>query len=57
MSSLGYDRTVSIIDLNTFTVTKTIDVGINLFRLRSDKYGNMVHRVATTIRFHQTFML
>ena len=41
MSSLGYDRTVSVIDLKTFTVTKTIDVGINLFRLRSDKYGKL----------------
>lgn len=41
MSSLGYDRTVSVIDLKTFIVTKTIDVGINLFRLRSDKYGKL----------------
>ncbi|WP_375712180.1 YncE family protein [Prevotella pallens] len=41
MSSLGYDRTVSIIDLNTFTVTKTIDVGVNLFHIRNDKYGKL----------------
>ena len=41
MSSLGYDRTVSVIDLNTFKVTKTIDVAVNLFHLRSDKYGKL----------------
>lgn len=35
----NYDRTVSVIDLNTFTVSKTIDVAINLHRMQVDKYG------------------
>ena len=37
----NYDRTVSVIDLNTFTVKKTIDVAINLPRLELDRYGNI----------------
>lgn len=37
----NYDRTVSVIDLNTFTVIKTIDVAINLHRLELDRYGNV----------------
>lgn len=36
-----YDRTVSVIDLTTFTETKKIDVGINLHRLELDNYGNL----------------
>lgn len=36
-----YDRTVSVIDLNTFTEVKKIDVAINLHRLRSDNHGNL----------------
>ncbi len=35
----NYDRTVSVIDLKTFKVVKTIDVGINLHRLELDNYG------------------
>ncbi len=35
----NYDRTVSVIDLNTFTETKKIDVAINLHRLKADRYG------------------
>ncbi|WP_294079840.1 YncE family protein [Proteiniphilum sp. UBA5384] len=36
-----YDRTVSVIDLVTFTETKKIDVAINLHRLELDNYGNL----------------
>lgn len=36
-----YDRTVSVIDLNTFTETGKIDVGINLHRLEPDRFGNI----------------
>lgn len=35
----NYDRTISVIDLNTFTVTNTIDVAINLHRLEADRQG------------------
>ena len=34
-----YDRTVSVIDINSFTPTGTIDVAINLHRLRRDTRG------------------
>ena len=37
----NYDRTVSVIDSNTFKVIKTIDVGINLHRMELDQYGNI----------------
>lgn len=37
----NYDRTVSVIDLETFTEVKKIDVAINLHRLRSDNHGNL----------------
>lgn len=36
-----YDRTVSVIDLNTFKVIKTIDVAINLNGMELDKYGQI----------------
>lgn len=36
-----YDRTVSVVDLTTFTEIKKIDVAINLHRLRADKRGNL----------------
>lgn len=36
-----YDRTVSVIDIPSFKVIKTIDVGINLHRLEKDNYGNI----------------
>lgn len=36
-----YDRTVSVIDLNTFTEIKKIDVGINLHRMKIDKRGDI----------------
>lgn len=35
----NYDRTVSVIDLTSFKVIKTIDVAINLHRMELDKYG------------------
>ncbi len=34
-----YDRTVSVIDLNTFKVIKTIDVAVNLHRMEVDERG------------------
>lgn len=37
----NYDRTVSVIDLNTFKVIETIDVAINLHRMELDKYGHI----------------
>lgn len=37
----NYDRTVSVIDLNSFTQTKKIDVAINLHRLQKDNYGDL----------------
>lgn len=37
----NYDRTVSVIDLETFTETHKIDVAINLHRLEPDSYGNL----------------
>jgi len=37
----NYDRTVSVIDLNKFKVTTTIDVAINLHRMEADEYGNI----------------
>lgn len=36
-----YDNTVSVIDLNTFTEIKKIEVAINLHRLELDRYGNL----------------
>lgn len=37
----NYERTVSVIDLNTFQVVKNIDVAINLHRLKADQYGDL----------------
>lgn len=37
----NYDRTVSVVDLKSFTVIKKIDVGINLHRMRLDRYGRI----------------
>ena len=36
-----YERTISVVDLNTFSVLKNIDVAINLHRLKADKYGDL----------------
>ena len=37
----NYENTVSVIDIQSFTETKRIEVAINLHRLRADKYGNL----------------
>lgn len=37
----NYDTTVSVIDLNTFQVSHTIDVAINLHRMAIDRYGRI----------------
>lgn len=37
----NYDRTVSVVDLNTFQVVNTIDVAINLHRMEIDKFGRI----------------
>ena len=37
----NYDRTVSVIDLATFTEQKKIDVAINLHRISVDKWGDV----------------
>ncbi len=36
-----YERTVSVIDINSFRELKRIDVGINLHRLKADQYGDL----------------
>ena len=37
----NYDRTVSVIDLETFTEIKKIDVGINLYGMQIDSIGDI----------------
>lgn len=37
----NYDRTVSVVDLNTFTETKKIDVAVNLHHIQKDNYGDL----------------
>ena len=37
----NYDRTVSVIDLETFTEIKKIDVGINLYAMQIDSRGDI----------------
>lgn len=37
----NYDRTVSVVDLNTFQVVNTIDVAINLHRMEIDRRGRI----------------
>ena len=37
----NYERTVSVIDLNTFTKINDIDVAINLHRLKADEDGDL----------------
>lgn len=41
MQGMGYDHTVSVIDLPSFKVIRTIDVAPNLFHMRADKYGSL----------------
>jgi hypothetical protein len=37
----NYERTVSVIDMDSFTEIKRIDVAINLHRLKADRYGDL----------------
>jgi hypothetical protein len=37
----NYDRTVSVINLNSFKIENTIDVAINLHAMQADSYGNV----------------
>lgn len=37
----GYERTVSVIDINTFTEIHRIDVSYNLERIKADRRGNL----------------
>ena len=37
----NYERTVSVVDLNTFTETRRIDVTINLNQIKADRYGDL----------------
>ncbi len=37
----NYDRTVSVVDLQSFQVTKSIDVAINLHRMELDRFGRI----------------
>ena len=37
----NYENTVSVIDINSFTEIKRIEVAINLHRLRADKHGKL----------------
>lgn len=41
MQGMGYDNTVSVIDLKSFQVERTIKVAPNLFHLRTDRYGSL----------------
>lgn len=40
-SAPDYERTISVIDINSFSVVKNIDVAINLHRLKADQYGDL----------------
>ncbi|WP_415325290.1 YncE family protein [Chryseobacterium sp. MMS23-Vi53] len=37
----NYDRTVSVVDLSSFTETNKIDVAINLHHVKKDNYGDL----------------
>lgn len=37
----NYENTVSVVDIESFTETKRIEVAINLHRLRADRHGNL----------------
>ncbi len=41
MQGMDYDHTVSVIDLSSFSVIKTVNVAPNLFRIRKDAYGDL----------------
>ena len=40
-SPANYERTLSVIDLSSFTETKRIDVAINLNQVKADRYGDL----------------
>lgn len=40
-SPQAYERTLAVLDLNTFSFLKNIDVGVNLHRVRADQYGDL----------------
>ncbi len=40
-SPKDYDTRVSVIDLNSFSLVKNIEVAINLHRVKADKYGDI----------------
>jgi DNA-binding beta-propeller fold protein YncE len=37
----NYDNTVSVIDLNSFTEIRKLDVAINLHHIKKDNYGDL----------------
>jgi len=40
-SPKNYERTVAVLDLNSFQVIKKIDVAVNLHRVKADRYGDL----------------
>ena len=40
-SPKNYERTVAVLDLNTFQLIKKIDVAVNLHRIKADQYGDL----------------
>lgn len=40
-SPKNYERTVAVLDLNTFQLIKKIDVAVNLHRIKADRYGDL----------------
>lgn len=40
-SPANFERTLSVIDMNTFREVKRIDVAVNLHRVKADKYGDV----------------
>ena len=46
----NYDNTVSVIDIATMTQIRKIPVGINLHRIRADRYGKLSGIVAGRLR-------
>ena len=51
-SAPNYERTVSVIDLNSFSVTKNIDVAINLHLINKDNDGDIY--VSSRGDYHET---
>lgn len=40
-SPKSYERSVSVVDISSFTLIKQIDVDVNLHRLKADQYGDL----------------